>query len=185
MSTGCQKDRKTGRQTERQNSRGKQNELPPHCTWSAPVQCTLTARAVRVHCIRSHPHGGPWLVVIDFLASGWSAWGAVRVQCTWADWVHCTLSSRAEWYNVGVPRFVCPDWERQVDRQNKSCSECQQHVRKKERYIPTDRQTDRKTERLFSLVNNKRCLECQQHVRKIERQADRQKDRWTDRQKDR
>ena len=53
------------------------------------------------------------------------------------------------------PDVNATDGETQTPKsyQNKSCSECQQDVRKSERHVErqTDRQTDRKTEPLFSL----------------------------------
>ena len=75
----------------------------------------------------------------------------------------------------------------QLCYQNKSCSECQQDVRKTEKHAKrqTDRQ-ERKTDKdktTFQLSNqNKSCSECQQYVRKIERQSERQTDGQKDRQ---
>ena len=63
--------------------------------------------------------------------------------------------------------------------ENKTCSECQQDVRKPERHAK--RQTASQTERQIEdkttfqpSYQNKSCSECQQDVRKIERQTDRQ-----------
>ena len=60
---------------------GKQNELPLHCTRSAPVQCTLTAQAVRVHY------------------TGLLGQTGYNVPC---------LPGQTG-YNAGVASFVCPD----------------------------------------------------------------------------
>ena len=63
------------------------------------------------------------------------------------------------------------DWKTfQLSYQNKSCSECQQDVRKIERQAErqTDRRTDRQTDRqnFQRSYQNKRCSECQQDVKK-------------------
>ena len=62
--------------------------------------------------------------------------------------------------------------------QNKSCSECQQDVRKTERQIE-----DRKTFQLS--YQNKSCSECQQDVKKSVRETDKQEDRQRAEQTDR
>ena len=82
--------------------------------------------------------------------------------------------------------------DRQTDRktfqlysyQNKSCSECQQHVRKIERQA--ERQTDRQTDRFFSLVIKTKlfrmstgCQKAKDTDRQEERQEDRQNDSMT------
>ena len=68
-----------------------------------------------------------------------------------------------------------------VEGANKSCSECQQDVRKTDWL--TDRQTNRKTERLFSLVMK---TEVVQNVNRMSKsQSDRQEDIQCARQTDR
>ena len=62
----------------------------------------------------------------------------------------------------------------QLSYQNKSCSECQQDVRKIERQAErqTDRRTDRQTDRIFSLVIKTKV------VQNVNRMSKSQSDRW-------
>ena len=63
---------------------GQSKRAPPALYPGTPGQCTLSARAVRVHCTRS-----------------------ARVQCTLGQ---CGYNvPRQTVYNAGIARFVCPD----------------------------------------------------------------------------